>query len=132
MPSLIHGMAFAAIIAAGTTATAGPSNDIFGIWQRGDGAARVRMAPCGDKNCATNIWIKDAETQREHVGDKLVFKIKPNGNNWTGSAYDPRRGLNLSAKLIPAGNTMVSTGCILGGLTRRSTQWARIEHDAKR
>ena len=132
MPSLIQGMTFAAFVAAGTTATAGPSNNIFGIWQRGDGAARVRMAPCGDKICATNIWIKDAETQREHVGDKLVFKIKPNGNDWTGSAYDAQRGLNISAKLIPAGNTMVSTGCILGGLICHSTQWARIERDANR
>ncbi|MBI1201659.1 MAG: DUF2147 domain-containing protein [Rhodopseudomonas sp.] len=108
-------------------AIAGPSNGIMGIWQRGDGAARIRMDPCGDKICATNIWIRNPARQNEHVGDKLIFRIKPNGNDWIGEAYDPQRHLSMSAKLMPSGDTMISTGCVLGGIICRSSRWARIE-----
>lgn len=113
-----------AVIAA--PAMAGP-DEIFGNWSRGDGAARVKVAPCGSGNiCATNIWIKDPVSQKEKVGDKLIFTIKADNEAWAGSAYDPQRKLNLSAKLKASGDSMVTTGCIVGGLICRSTQWARL------
>ena len=100
-------------------------NDIFGTWMRGDGAARVKMATCGSDICATNIWIKDPVGQKEKVGDRLVFKIAPKGDAWTGSGYDPQRDLNLSATLKASGDSMQTTGCVLGGIICRSTQWTR-------
>jgi uncharacterized protein (DUF2147 family) len=106
-------------------ASAAP-DDIFGTWQRGDGAAHVKVASCGDAICATNVWIKDPNKQDENVGDRLVFKIMPKRNEWVGSAYDPRRGLNLKAILKASGGSMVTTGCVLGGLLCRSTKWTRM------
>ena len=105
-------------------ATAQP-NDIFGTWLRGDGAARVKVAACGDAICATNIWIKDPAGQKEKVGDRLVFKIALKGDAWSGSGYDPQRDLNLSALLKATGDSMLTTGCVLGGIICRSTQWTR-------
>ena len=102
------------------------TNDIFGNWQREDGAARVRVAACGDNICATNTWIKDPTGQKEKVGDRLIFTIKPNDNAWAGSGRDPQRGLSFTATLKASGGSMVTTGCVVGGLICRSTQWTRM------
>jgi uncharacterized protein (DUF2147 family) len=106
-------------------ATPAAADDIFGTWMRGDGAARVKMAACGDAICATNIWIKDQVEQKEKVGDRLVFKIAQKGDGWEGSGYDPQRKLNLSATLKASGDKMTTTGCVLAGMICRSTQWTR-------
>lgn len=76
-----YGIAAIFLVTAATAATAAASNSIMGIWQRGDGAARVRVAPCGDRICATNIWIRNPTKQNEHVGDVLIFKIRQNGSD---------------------------------------------------
>jgi len=101
------------------------TDDIFGDWVRDDGAARVRVATCGANVCATNTWIKDPAGQKEKVGDRLVFTIKPEDDAWAGSAYDPQRNLSFSAKLKASGSNMMTTGCVVGGLVCRSTQWTR-------
>jgi uncharacterized protein (DUF2147 family) len=116
-------IAVAALVCLAAPAAA--ADDILGTWLRGDGAARVKMAVCGDAICATNIWIKDPAKQSEKVGDRLVFKIAQKGDGWAGSGYDPQRKLNLSATLKASGDTMTTTGCVLGGLICRSTHWTR-------
>jgi uncharacterized protein (DUF2147 family) len=114
------------MLALSASPAAASADDIFGTWLRGDGAAHVRMAPCGKQICATNIWIKDPATQGEKTGDKLVFTIKPQGDEWVGSGYDPQRHLNLSATLKASGDAMTTTGCVLGGLICRRTKWTRM------
>jgi uncharacterized protein (DUF2147 family) len=101
------------------------SDDIFGDWSRDDGAARVKVANCGGNICATNTWIKDPVKQDEKAGDVLIFTIKPANGEWSGSAYDPQRRLTISAKLKATGESMATTGCIVGGLICRSTRWAK-------
>ncbi len=113
------------LLLSGSAEAAASTDDIFGTWLRGDGAARVKMAACGDAICATNVWIKDPAAQNEKVGDRLIFKIKPSGDSWAGTGYDPQRKLKLSAKLHASRDSMTTTGCVLAGLICRSTQWAR-------
>ena len=113
------------LLLSGVAEAAASTDDIFGTWMRGDNAARVKMAACGDVICATNIWIKDPVAQNEKVGDRLVFKIKPSGDGWSGNGYDPQRKLNLSAKLHASRDSMTTTGCVLAGLICRSTKWTR-------
>ena len=117
-------LAMTLIAVPAAAATAG-SEDIFGNWSRGDGAARVKVANCGSQICATNTWIKDPIHQNEKVGDRLVFTIKAANDEWSGSAYDPQRKLKFSAKLKATGENMVTTGCIVGGLICRSTHWTK-------
>ena len=116
--ALLSFAAFAGPAAAG-------SDEIFGTWMRGDGAARVKVAACGGNICAINTWIKDPAKQNEKVGDRLVFSIKPASDEWTGSAHDPQRNLAFSAKLKASGGRMVTTGCIIGGWICRSTHWTK-------
>ena len=120
-------LCLAVVIAAliWSSAAIAQPNDIMGTWMRGDNAARVKMAACGDAICATNIWIKDPVIQNEKVGDRLIFKIKPSGDGWPGTGYDPQRKLNLSAKLHASSDSMTTTGCVLAGLICRSTKWTR-------
>ena len=117
-------IAAAALLALAPPVLAQP-DDIFGNWSRGDGAARVKVAPCGGNICAINTWIKDPAGQKEKVGDRLIFTIKPGNDQWSGSAHDPQRNLTFSAKLKATGDSIVTTGCIVGGLICRSTRWTK-------
>lgn len=116
----------AAALIAGCAPAAAASNDIFGTWLRDDGNARVRVAPCGDAICATNLWIRDPKKQGEKVGDRLEFSIKPAGEGWRGKAYDPQRKLTFSATLTAEGAAMTTKGCMMAGLICRSTTWRRV------
>lgn len=102
--------------------TGGP----MGMWARGDGVARVRVAPCGSNICATNTWIKPGITD-EKAGDVLVMTIKPeSSNSYRGSAYDPKRNISFRMKLDVNGNSMTTRGCVLGGIVCKSVNWSRI------
>ncbi|MBV9556224.1 MAG: DUF2147 domain-containing protein [Pseudolabrys sp.] len=101
------------------------AGDIFGTWMRGDNAARVTIAPCGNHICATNVWIRDPAGQNEKAGDKLVFQISQKDGGWSGTANDPQRGLNFDATLQAEGNSMTTRGCMLAGMACKTTHWTR-------
>lgn len=108
-----------------TPAAAGP--DTSGVWMRDDGNARVRMAPCGADICATNLWIKDT-SGGEAVGDKLVMRMKPKGENTlAGEAYDAKRDLTYSMEIKVSPDTLDTRGCVVGGLICRNVSWSRVE-----
>ena len=96
----------------------------MGIWARGDGQARVRIAPCGGNICATNLWIKDPASS-EKVGDVLVLTLKPAGGRLTGSAWDPQRKLHMSFDMEVAQNSLTTKGCVLGGVFCKNVSWSR-------
>jgi uncharacterized protein (DUF2147 family) len=67
-----------------------PAADMEGVWMRDDGNARVRIAPCGDKICATNLWIRDP-SKGEAPGDLLIMSVKRSSDNeFSGTAYCPK------------------------------------------
>lgn len=99
--------------------TADPS----GIWMRGDGNARVQIAPCGSNICATNVWIKDT-SGGEEVGDQLVMTLAPkSANTLTGTAYDAKRERSYSMTMRVSKTGLVTRGCILGGALCKSVNW---------
>ena len=101
------------------------SPDPSGVWMRGDGNARVKIAPCGDSVCATNLWIKDT-SGGEEVGDKLVMKVKPESDDTlSGSAYDVKRKRTYSITIKVAKANLVTRGCIAGGLLCKDVSWSR-------
>ena len=115
---------FAALIAASPSVAA---QDITGIWNRGDGNARVSVTRCGQAFCATNIWIRDPSSG-EKVGHVLVMNVKPENNAMlTGTAYDPQRKLNLSTSVSVNGDQMTTQGCVLAGLICKSMSWTRVK-----
>ncbi len=97
-----------------------------GIWARGDGNARVRIAPCGANICATNMWIRKSGSEK--VGQVLIMKVKKVAAGlWKGSAFDPQRNLTVSMQMKVRVRSMVTSGCIVGGLICKSTNWSRIK-----
>ena len=98
-------------------------SDADGVWMRSDGNARVRIAPCGQNLCATNLWIGDT-SKGEAVGDKLVMTLKASGpKTLKGEAYDPKRGLTYSMTLKVTGSGLTTRGCVLGELICKDVNW---------
>lgn len=98
----------------------------MGTWQRGDGIARVRVAPCGKVICMTNTFIRPDVTD-EKVGERLEFNVKgSNKQSLAGTVLDPKTGKSYSAVVTIAGDHMTTKGCVLGGVICKSTEWTRI------
>ncbi|MCJ8145216.1 DUF2147 domain-containing protein [Ancylobacter sp. A5.8] len=101
--------------------------DPNGVWMRGDGNARVRIASCGSKLCATNLWIGDT-SGGEAVGHRLELTLKPKDDaTLVGTAYDPQRDLNYSMQMTVGKEQLLTRGCVLGGLLCKSVTWSRSE-----
>ena len=100
------------------------AGDPDGVWMRDDGNARVKIAPCGSKLCATNLWIKDT-SKGEEVGDRLIMSLeRKSDTELSGSAFDPKRDRTYSMTLIIGKNELTTRGCIIGGLLCRDVNWA--------
>jgi uncharacterized protein (DUF2147 family) len=107
-------------------ATMANAAGIDGQWARGDGNAKVRIAPCGSNICATNTWIKPG-TPSEKAGDILTMTIKPvSDGGYSGTAFDPQRNLTYKISVNVKGDTMTTRGCVLAGLLCKDVNWARI------
>ena len=120
LPLLV--LPLAAFSAANATA-----GDLDGTWLRDDGNARVRIAPCGDKICATNLWIGDT-SKGEAAGDKLVMTLarQPDGT-FSGRAYDAKRDWNYAMTITATAGALTTRGCIVGGLICRDVNWKAVE-----
>lgn len=96
---------------------------IEGDWRRGDGNALVRIAPCGDKICATNLWIGDT-SRGEAVGDRLVMSLEPeSASSFSGTAYDPKRKLRYSIVVKAGDGSLTTRGCFLGRMLCKDVTW---------
>jgi uncharacterized protein (DUF2147 family) len=135
----------AACLAAASSALA---VDITGVWSTQDGAARVRLSPCGRAMCGTILSLKEpndpatgkpkldkfnqdaGKRARPVVGIELAYGMKPNGahDRWDGSLYNPRDGNIYKGSLIVRDPlTLKLQGCVLGGLICQSETWTRTQ-----
>jgi len=116
----------AAVALLFTAGQAHSSNaSIHGVWTRDDGNARVRIAACGQSLCATNVWIGDT-SGGEAVGDRLVMQVEPDARGrLSGMAFDPKRDLTYSIRIEVREASLVTRGCILGGLICKAVNWSR-------
>ena len=107
-------------------ANAAGVDDIMGAWQRDDGIARVKVAPCGRVICMTNTYFKPGVVD-EKVGERLEFNVKASGGAaLAGTVLDPKTSKSYAASIDVTGEQMTTKGCILGGVICKSTGWTRI------
>ncbi|MGO6817120.1 DUF2147 domain-containing protein [Rhizobium leguminosarum] len=119
-------MPMVAVLAIGAASMAGAA-DINGQWARGDGNAKVKIAPCGSDLCAVNTWIKPG-TPKEKEGDKLVMSIRPDDEgSYSGTAFDPQRDMSYKLTVTVDGNKMTTKGCVVAGLLCKAIDWTRID-----
>lgn len=115
--------ASAILLFAAPAAQAQQPADPSGVWLRDDGNARVKIAPCGDNICATNLWIGDT-SKGEAAGDRLVMSLKPtSADTLSGTAYDEKRDRTYSITVQVSENALTTRGCILGGVLCRDVHW---------
>lgn len=115
--------ACAAVISTAAVSYAQQSADPSGIWLRDDGNARVRIAPCGGKICATNLWIGDT-SKGEEPGDRLVMSLQPkSADTLAGTAYDAKRNRTYSITVQVSDKSLLTRGCILAGVLCKNVRW---------
>ena len=103
----------------------GAAQEVVGSWERDTGASRVRFSKCGEAMCGTISWLKEAGGPAK-VGQRIFYDMKPNGaNKWSGSAFNPEDGKTYSGTMTLSGDSLTTSGCVLGGLICRSVKWSR-------
>jgi uncharacterized protein (DUF2147 family) len=118
--------AFAGLCLAFMQMARAEAADMDGEWMRDDGNARVRIAPCGDKTCATNLWIRD-RSKGEAPGDRLIMSVKRSSDTqFSGTAYDPKRGMTFSVDVTLGNQAMTTKGCVLARLLCKTVGWAQV------
>jgi len=101
--------------------------DISGDWTRSDGNARVHIASCGGRICATNTWAREDEDGWV-VGDQIVITLTPVGQSqsaFAGFAYDAKRDRKYSVRVSLENGTLKTQGCLMAGIICKSTVWTR-------
>ena len=98
-----------------------------GVWSRDDSNARVEIAPCGSKICATNLWIRDT-SKGEAPGDQLIMSLTRSSNTeFSGTAYDPKRGITYSVDVTVGNKSMKTKGCVLARLLCKTVSWTEFK-----
>lgn len=120
----LHAFVIFGSVSIGCVPTHASTEGMIGSWVRGDGNARVRIAPCGDALCAINTWIRDT-SGGEHVGDKLVMRVSGGGASLSGTAYDPQRRLSYNLEIDVTPHSMHTRGCVLAGIVCKTISWTR-------
>lgn len=100
--------------------------DASGVWLRDNGHSRIRIAPCGPALCGSVVWLRDSSGNSK-VGQRVFYNMKPSrSNQWSGNAFNPDDGKTYNGKMTLSGNTLTTSGCVLGGLICRSVTWTRV------
>ncbi|HEX9470721.1 MAG TPA: DUF2147 domain-containing protein [Bradyrhizobium sp.] len=109
------------------TTSLGLADDILGTWLRDSGDEQVKFGPCGDALCGDIVWLKPGSDLNAKVGKRLFFDVRPSGANaWTGKAASSDTGSTYSGKMSVEGSTLITSGCIAGGLICKSANWKRV------
>lgn len=118
--------AFSGLMLAAAASHAQQPADPSGVWLRDDGNARVRIAPCGRNMCATNLWIRDT-SKGEEAGDRLIMALQPKSSDTlSGTAYDAKRERTYSITVQVSDNSLLTRGCILGGILCKNVRWQPV------
>ena len=124
-------------IGSAAIAAEGPA----GVWTTEDRDSKIRIASCGKAYCATILWAKKtmkdennpnpALRERGIVGIELSRDIRPTGDGWAGSMYNPENGQTYKTTLqLKSERTLEVGGCVLGGLLCGSETWQRASDTA--
>ena len=92
----------------------------------------VEIKPCGPAFCGTLIQSFDgtgAVLDSENVGKQIVWDmIAAGGGSYEdGQVWSPDRDKTYNSTMQLAGNTLAVSGCVLGGLICRASDWTRVK-----
>lgn len=120
---------------------------LIGVWEPGNGRAKVKITKIGDKYYGKIVWLKEPKDEQGQpktdknnpdesmrstplLGYRLLKDFVYKGNNtWEeGTIYDPENGstYNCTIKLKDA-NTLDVRGYIGVSMIGRTDTWKRLE-----
>lgn len=123
----------AAMIFGATAAVADP---VEGMWKTkpddNGNFGHVQIVPCGGKICGTLVKAFDGtgkEISSPNVGKKIVWDMVAEGGGAYGSGkvWAPDRDKTYNSKMALSGNTLSVSGCVLGGMICRASDWSRVK-----
>ena len=126
-------LAAAAVLAFGSAAMA---QDLRGDWRTAPddngNTGIIRVSVCGDAYCGTLVQAFDpsgATMQSPNVGRQIIWDTRPTGGGeFRGRLWAPDRDREYASRLQLDGNTLVVSGCILGGAAcREGGRWQRLQ-----
>ena len=126
----------ALVLALGVTGGAFAADPAEGLWKtKPDDNGKygyVQIAPCGDKICGVLVKAFDsagAEAPSDNIGKQIVWDMVPNGDGSYsgGKVWAPDRDKTYSSKMALSGDSLAVSGCVLGGLICRASDWVRVK-----
>jgi uncharacterized protein (DUF2147 family) len=114
-----------------------------GVWVTPEAKSRVQISKCGDALCGTIISLNEpkgpdgkpkldtknqneAQRTRPLVGLPLLSGMKPSGDQWEGSIYNPEDGKTYKAKMALDGATLNVSGCVAAVFCKMQN-WTRAK-----
>lgn len=102
------------------------ADSILGTWSRDNGDAKVKFDTCSDAICGTIVALKSGAESEVKIGQLVFFDMKPDGtNSWSGKAVSPKDGSTFSGKISVNEDSLITAGCLAGGLLCKSIHWIR-------
>ncbi|OYX40982.1 MAG: imidazoleglycerol-phosphate dehydratase [Rhodobacterales bacterium 32-67-9] len=126
-------LAAAAVLFAGAAFAADP---VEGMWKTkpddNGNYGYVQIAPCGAKLCGVLVKAFDpngAEKPSENVGKQIVWDMVANGDGsyGNGKVWAPDRDKTYKSKMQLSGDNLSVSGCVLGGVICRASDWSRVK-----
>ncbi|MGB5868751.1 MAG: DUF2147 domain-containing protein [Albidovulum sp.] len=126
------------IIAATLVLTAGAAwaDPVEGLWKTkpddNGNYGHVDIAPCGAKLCGVLVRAFDetgAEALSENIGKRIVWDMVAQGAGAyaDGKVWAPDRDKTYNAKMVLSGDNLAVSGCVLGGIICRKSDWSRVK-----
>ncbi len=101
---------------------------LSGTWERSNGHSRLRFDMCGKTTCGAIAWIKPGVKTSAHIGQQVFFDLSKAGDaQWQGKAFNPEDGRTYTGNVSVLGATLVTKGCVLGGLICKSETWKKVD-----
>ncbi len=91
----------------------------------------VQIAPCGPAFCGTLVQSFDgtgAKMASDNIGKQIVWDMVATGDGAyeSGKVWAPDRDKTYNATMQMSGTTLSVSGCVMGGLICRASEWTRV------
>jgi uncharacterized protein (DUF2147 family) len=92
----------------------------------------IQIAPCGAALCGTLVKSFDgtgAVLTSDNIGKNVVWDMVPaaGGAYENGKVWTPDRDKTYDATMQLTGDTLAVSGCVMGGLICRASNWTRVK-----
>lgn len=112
------------------------ADPVEGLWKTlpddNGNFGHVQIEACGPRFCGVLVKAfdsKGAETPSDNIGRQIVWDMAPAGTGSYdgGKVFAPDRDKTYKAKMLLSGDSLAVSGCVLGGVICRASDWSRVK-----